>query len=135
MIRNYSSADGLLIINGTNITDWGETQPALTMEDIVPRAQMKRGLGGGAARLDPATIGKRITVNLLTGSSQARYLVGLMKSKVTIQASWAQLGSVEKESFVDGIIISRGPRGRIAENTGSLSDEQFVIEFRDSTET
>jgi len=133
-IRDYSSADGLLIINGTNITDWGQTQPALSIEDINPRVQMQYGLGGGAAAMDPATQRKRVTINLLTGSDQARYLVALAKAKTTIQGSWTQLGSVEAEVFIDGRIVSRGPRGRIVENTGSLSDEQFVIEFRDSTE-
>lgn len=134
-IRNYSSADGLLIINGTNITDWGQTQPGLSIEDVNPRVQMQYGLGGGAAAMDPVTLRKRVTINLLAGSDQARYAVALAKAKTTIQGSWTQLGSVEAEVFIDGRIVSRGPRGRIAETAGSLSDEQFVIEFRDSTET
>jgi len=134
-ISNYSSADGLLTINGTSINDWGETQPSVSIEDINPRVALKRGLGGNMAAMDPTTTPKRLTVNLLTGSPQARYLVGLLKSRVTIQATWTQMGTVETEVFIDGRITSRGPRGRIAEQTTSLSDEQFVIEFRDSTET
>ena len=134
-IRNYSSADGLLVINLINITEWGETDPALSIEDINPRTSMKYGLGGGAAALNPVAIRKRLTVNLLPGSAQARTLIALMKSKATIQAGWTQLGSVEAEALIDGRILSRGPRNRITEQAGSLSDEQFVIEFRDSTET
>ena len=134
-LSNYSAADGLLTINGTSITDFGETSPSISIEDIKPRAQFKNGLGGQSAVLEPVTTPKRLTVNLLTGSDQARFLVGLMKSKITIQSSWTQLGSLEAEVLVDGRIMSRGPRGRIAEQSGSLSDEQFVIEFRDSTET
>lgn len=134
-LRNYSSPDGLLVIQGINISDYGESEPSLTIEDIKPRVQIKHGLGGGAAALEPVTVPKRVTVNLLPGSSQARTLVALMKAKTTIQASWTQLGTVEAELFVDGRILNRGPRGRISETPGSLSDEQFVLEFRDSTET
>lgn len=134
-IHNYSSADGLLLIQGINITDWGESEPALTIEDVKPRTNFKHGLGGGRAALEPATTPKRVTIKLLTGSEQARSLVALMKAKTAIQGSWTQLGSVESEIFVDGRITNRGPRGRIAETSGGLSDEQFIIEFADSTET
>ncbi len=134
-LRNYNAVDGLLLINGTNITDWGETQPAMTIEDINPRSVLKNGLGGGAAKLKPVTKKKRLTVNLLPGSDQARFLVALDNADATIQASFTQVGSAEAEVLIDGTIMQRGPRGRIAEQSGSLSDEQFIIEFRDSTET
>ena len=134
-LSNYSAADGLLVINGINITDWGESDPSMTIEDLVDRATFKRGMGGAAAVIDPVALPKKLTINLLTGSSQARTMVALMKSKSTIQAAFTQMGSVESEGLIDGRITSRGPRGRIASSSGALSDEQFVIEFRDSTES
>lgn len=135
MLQNYSAADGLLTINGTAITDFGETDPSVVIEDINPRAQLKRGLGAGAAAIHPVTIRKRLTINLMPGSPQARWLIGLSKAKTTLQATWTQMGTAEAEALIDGVIVSRGARGRIAEQSSALSDEQFVIEFRDSTET
>ena len=134
-LHNYSTPDGLLVINGISITDWGETKPSMTSEDIKPRASLKYGMGGGAAVIDPVTTPKKLTINLMTGSTQARTMIALMKAKTTIQGGWTQLGSAESEFFIDGRIISRGARGRITDEAGSLSDEQFVFEFRDSTET
>lgn len=133
-LPDYSANNGLLTINGIPITEWGETQPSLNVEDINPRVAMKYGVGGDAAALEPSTVRKRVTINLMPGSLQARALVQLVKAKTTIQATWAQVGSAELEVFIDGRCVGRGPRGRIAEQTASLSDEQFVFEFRDSTE-
>lgn len=135
MLGNYSAADGILTINGTVIDDFGESDPALTIEDVKDRTALKDGLGGNSVALDAVATPKQLTINLMPGSAQARYLVGLMKSKITIQATWNQSGTMEAEALVDGRILRRGPRARIAEQTGSLSDEQFVIKFRDSTET
>lgn len=135
MLGNYSAADGLLTINGISISEYGESDPSITVEDVKPRTNLKYGLGGGATALDAVNTPKRLTVNLMPGSAQARSLVALMKAKTTIQATWTQLGSLEAEALIDGRIVNRGARGRISEQPSALSDEQFVIEFRDSTET
>lgn len=133
-ISSFSPGDGLLILNGIEITEFGQTTSPITIEDVNPRTQMTYGLGGGALSMKPVTRRKRLTVNLLPGSAQSRSLVAMEKADVTIQGSWAQLGQIEAEVLVDGKIVSRGPRGRAGESTGSVTDDQFVIEFRDSSE-
>src|SRR5690625_7818346 len=92
-ISNYSSADGLLTINGTSINDWGETQPSVSIEDINPRVALKRGLGGNMAAMDPTTTPKRLNVNLLPGSPQTRSHVVLIKSRVYIHATLSHTGN------------------------------------------
>lgn len=133
--KNFSSADGMLILNGVLISEYGESDPAITIEDINPRMQMKYGLGGGAAKLKPKALRKRLTVNMMPGSAQSRFLVGLGKADITIEGAWVQMGTEETEGFINGVLVSRGSRGRISETPGSLSDDQFVFEFRDSVET
>lgn len=132
-LQKYGAADSALNISGIVIENFGNTDPAVTIEDIDPRAARVAGMGGGAVRLDNNTRAKRLTVNLLPGSDEVRQLIALDKTRVDITATFSIVGGQEREVMFDGMIVSRGPRGRVGRT--SVTDEQFVIEFNDSEET
>lgn len=129
----YGAAEAALTINGIVIQEFGDTDPAITIEDIDPRSQQKRGIGGSALRIDNVVRGQRLTVNLMPGSDEVRQLIALDKSGVDITGAFRQIGTDETQVFFDGIIESRGPRARAGKS--SVSDEQFVLLFNDSDET
>lgn len=133
-LQNYSAANGSFRLGTLLITEWGG-EPGLKVRDLKRRTNIKRGIGGGGAAMDAVTIPKEVTITLLPGSAQARSVIAMMKAKNPLFGAWTQLGSVEHEAFTNGRIVSRGDRDRIAESEASLSDEVFVIEFLNSTET
>lgn len=133
--KDYSISGSILTLNRVTIDQFGETDGAIEVDDIDPRSTIKRGIFGGGARLRPATRPKRMTIYLMPGCDQVRWLIAQDKAGVTIHGIWQQQGTLEKEVFVDGEIVSRGTRKRAARTDAGLSDEVFVIEFLDSTET
>lgn len=128
-LRNYGAGDTNLVINGIPLDEFGDTDPPITVEDIEAPSQLKRGIGGTSLRMDNQTQPKRLTVNLLPGSDQARQLEALIRSGVDIQFTLTVNGSPEKETGFDGVADNRGNRGRGGKS--SVSDEQFVFQFAD----
>lgn len=129
---NYGAADGNLTIFGIPIDEFGDTDPAITIEDIENRSTLKRGLGGTSLRLDNVTRPKRLTVNLMPGSDQVRQILAVEKSGADATFYWSQNGTGEKVTGFDGVMITRGPLGRAGKST--VTDEQFIFEFADSEE-
>lgn len=132
-MNKYGAAGANLTVFGIPIDDFGDTDPAITIEDINPRAALKYGLGGTTLRLDSVTRPKRMTVNLMPGSEQARQIIAAEKSGADASATFQQSGSGEKVVMFDGILENRGQIGRAGKT--SVSDEQFTFIFGDSEET
>lgn len=126
-------ADGAnLTVFGIPISQYGDTDPAITIEDIEQRSTLKRGIGGTSVRLDNQTCPKRLTVNLMPGSDEVRQIVAAWKSGIDATFSFIQSGTLEAVGGFDGVLISRGPMGRAGKT--SVTDEQFIFEFSASQE-
>lgn len=127
-------ADGAnLTIFGIPLDEFGDTDPPISIEDLEPRATLKRGIGGTSVRLDNKTRPKRLTVNLMPGSDQVRQIIAAAKSGIDATFTFYQTGTAEYFAGFDGVMVTRGAAGRGGKT--SVSDEQFVFEFADSDET
>lgn len=131
-MTNYGAAGANLSINGITISSFGDTDPPIVIEDIEPRAALKRGTGGGSVRLDNVTRAKRLTIHLLPGSDEARQIIALDKTRVDFYGAFSQSGSGESLVFYSGILVNRGQLGRGGKT--NVSDDQFIFEFNDSEE-
>ncbi|RAW93960.1 MULTISPECIES: hypothetical protein [unclassified Photorhabdus] len=132
-MQRYGADGANLTVFGIPIDDFGDTDPPITIEDLEPRATLKRGIGKTSVRLDNPTRPKRLTINLIPGSEQARQILAVEKTKVDATFSFFQTGTAETIIGFDGILVNRGSTTR-AGKTG-VSDEQFIFEFADSEET
>jgi len=132
-MNKYGAAGANLTLFGIPIDEFGDTDPAITIEDVEQRSTLKRGLGGTSLRLDNVTRPKRLTVNLMPGTPQVRQIIAAEKTGADATATFQQSGTGEKVVMFDGVVINRGQLGRAGKS--SVTDEQFVIEFADSEET
>lgn len=127
-------ADGAnLTIFGIPIDEFGDTDPAITIEDIEQRSTLKRGINGTSLRMDNATTPKRLTVNLMPGSAQVRQILAAARTGADAAFTFSQSGTAEKHVGFDGILTNRQQAGRAGKTT--VSDEQLVFEFADSEES
>jgi hypothetical protein len=129
---DYGAAGANLSINGITISSFGDVDPPIVIEDIEPRSALKRGTGGLAVRLDNVTRAKRLTINLLPGSDEARQIIALDKTRVDFFGTFSQSGTGESLMFYSGILVNRGQVGRGGKT--NASDDQFIFEFNDSEE-
>lgn len=51
-MHRYGADGSNLTVFGIPIDDFGDTDPPITIEDLEPRATLKRGIGGTSVRLD-----------------------------------------------------------------------------------
>lgn len=129
----FGPANTTLIVFGIPIDDFGDTDPPFTIEELEQRATLKRGIGGNTLRLDNKTRPKRLTINLMPGSIQARQLIAAEKSGADCTFVCQQIGTNERVAGFDGVMTQRGSMGRGGKT--SITDDQFVFEFGDSEET
>lgn len=132
-MQRYGADGANLTVFGIPVSDFGDTDPPITIEDIEPRSTLKRGIGGTSLRLDSKTTPKRLTINLMPGSTQVRQIIAAAKSGADATFSFRQTGTAEMVVGYDGILVNRGTMGRGGK--ASVSDEQFTFEFADSEET
>lgn len=132
-MHQYGADGANLTIFGIPIDEFGDTDPPITIEDLEPRATLKRGIGGSSVRLDNQTRAKRVTINLMPGSDQVRQLLAVEKTGVDATFTFYQSGTNEYFAGFDGVMINRGSVTRGGKT--SISDEQFIFEFADSEET
>lgn len=132
-MKNYGASHSDLTINGLSIDEYGDTDPPITIEDLDPRATLKRGIGRTSVRLDGPTRPKRLTICLMPGCDQVRQLLALEKSGVDFFFTFRQRGTDEYVAAFDGVMTQRGTQGRGGKT--AASDETFTFEFADSEET
>lgn len=132
-LKRYGADGANLTVFGIPIEEFGDTDPAITIEDIDPRSTLKRGIGGTSLRLDSKTRPKRLTINLMPGSAEVRQILAAEKSGVDATFTFSQTGTQEKVVGFDGVLVTRGSMGRAGKS--NVSDEQFIFEFADSEET
>ncbi|CPR20620.1 hypothetical protein [Brenneria goodwinii] len=132
-MKRYGADGANLTVFGIPIDDFGDTDPPITIEELEPRATLKRGMGKTSVRLDNQTRPKRLTINLMPGSDQVRQILTVEKTGVDATFTFFQTGSDEYFAGFDGVMINRGSATRGGKT--SVSDEQFIFEFADSEET
>lgn len=134
MAMNRYGADGAnLTVFGIPISEFGDQDPPITIEDMEQRSTLKRGIGGTSNRIDNQTVAKRLTVSLLPGSDEVRQIIAAARTGVDATASFRQSGTGENVIMFDGVLINRGSMGRAGRTT--VTDEVFTFEFADSDET
>lgn len=132
-MKRYGADGANLTVFGIPIDDFGDTDPPITIEDLEPRATLKRGIGKTTVRLDSQTRPKRLTINLIPGCDQVRQILAVAKTGVDASFTFFQTGTAETVMGFDGVLVNRGSMGRGGKT--SVSDEQFIFEFADSEET
>lgn len=132
-LRRYGADGANLTIFGIPVSEFGDTDPPITIEDMEQRSTLKRGIGRTSLRLDNQTRPKRLTVNLMPGSVEVRQIIAAEKSGADATFSFRQTGTNELVAGFDGVMVTRGSMGRAGKT--SVSDEQLIFEFADSEET
>ena len=125
-LSNFSTDNFVYVLNGREITDWGDTATPFTSEPIDAKSQLRRGQGGSAVRLDRINPGRRHTLYLNPGSPDSAFVQGLLNSRATITAGATQIGTLEIEACSEGVIVNDASKGRAG---STISDDQYIIEF------
>jgi hypothetical protein len=125
-LNDFSTDLNTVTVNGRIMTDWGDSDPAITEDDIDPQSVLRRGQGGNAVRLDRINPGKSVVLNLNPGSADSAFMQALLNSKATIVYGRTQVGTLETVLGTEGAIVSKGQVGRGGQ---TITDDQYTIEF------
>ncbi|WP_288076507.1 hypothetical protein [Pseudomonas sp.] len=125
-LQNFSTDLNVVVINGRQLTDWGETATPYTDSPIDPKSQLRRGQGGSAVRLDRINPGRQVEIFLNPGSPDSAFVQGLFNSGANITLSRTQIGTLETAIGTEGVIVNDGQVGRAG---STITDNQFTIQF------
>jgi hypothetical protein len=125
-LNDFSTENRVVTVNGRRITDWGETAAPVTNATIDPKGQLRRGQGGGACALYRGNPGRAVNIYLNPGSPDSAYMQGLYNSKAKITLTDMQIGTLEVNTGVEGMIVSDGQQDR---GGSTISDDQYTIHF------
>lgn len=131
-MENLSTENNVVTVNGRIITNWGESDPAMTVSPIDPKSVLRRGQGGGAVRLDRSNPGKTVTLNMDPASPDSGFLMGLFNSLENITLSHIAIGTLEGGIYTEGVMVNVGDHSRVGQ---TITDDQYIIEFNSFTET
>ena len=130
-LRNITTENTVITINGRQIQDWGEAESPVTEEPIDPSSTLRRGMGGNAVRLDRINPGRRVTISLNPGGAVAAYMQGLYGSNANITYTRTVIGTLENAVGAEGVIVNDGAINRAG--GASISDDVFIMEFNSFT--
>ena len=130
--NNYSTDSLIVAVNLRQLTDWGENDPPFDHDYPNELGTMRKGLGGGASRLDLVEPGQVFNIYLQPGSPDSAYMSGLMNSKANITVAHSQLGTLEAGLGREGMITNRQSAGRGGQ---SITDDIFTITCNKYNET
>lgn len=125
-LPNFSATNSVLDVNLKELTDFGNTNPAVTFEYIDQKSTLRRGIGGRGTRFDSINPGIRVTINLNPGGSDSAAMSSFMEQKADITLTHEVIGTLEKYVLTDGVIVNMGQTGRYGDG---YSDDQYIIEF------
>lgn len=125
-LNNFSTEQIIVLVNGREITDWGESDSPITEAPIDQRSTLRRGKGGNAVRLDRINPGRAVTLSLNPGSPDSAYMQSLFNSNANITYSRTVIGTLENVIGTEGVITNDA-----AVNRGgvTITDDQFLMEF------
>lgn len=130
--NNISTENLALSVNGRLITDFGETDPAFTIEDIDESSTLRRGQGGSAIRLDRINNGRQAVLNLNPAGDDSAFMMGLRNAKENITITYEFVGTGEAGVLSEGLISGVGTYGRAGQ---SITDDQYTMMFNLADET
>lgn len=125
-LNNFSTENFVVVVNGRQITDWGEAATPFTDDPIDQASQLRRGQGGNAVRLDRKNPGRRVQLSLNPGSDDSKFLQGLYVSRANINLERTQIGTLDTAVGTEGVMINDGQVGR---GGSTITDDVFIIEF------
>ena len=125
-LQNFSTEKTVIVVNGREITDWGETDPAYSDAPIDPYGALRRGQGGRGIRLDRINPGRTVTLNLNPGSPDSAFMQGLLISKANITMGKTIIGTLEVAAGDEGMIVNDGNVGRAGQ---TITDDVYIMEF------
>lgn len=125
-INNFSIENGVHVVNGRQITDFGETATPVTHAPIDPKRGLRRGMGGNGCRTERKNPGRTLTLNMNPGGADSAYLQGLFNSGANITYAFTQLGTLEGVVATEGVFVNDGQTGR---SGTTITDDQYIIEF------
>lgn len=125
-LADYGNDSFVLVINGRQITDFGETASPCQDAPIDPKRVLRRGQGGKAVRLERNNPGRTVNIYLNPGSPDSAYVQGLFNSGANITLSTQQIGTLEAAIGTDGIITNDASMNR---GGTTISDDQYTFEF------
>ena len=131
--HDFSTDKLIVIVNGRQLTDWGENDPPFDHDFPSELGVMRKGMGGGAARLDLVEPGQVFNLYLQPGSPDSAFISVLKLSRATITIAHSQLGTLEAGLGREGMIKNRQSSGRGGQ---TITDDVFTIEcnkYTDST--
>lgn len=125
-LNNFSTDLNVVVINGRQITDWGEAATPYTDDPIDPKTVLRRGMGGNAIRLDRKNPGRQVTIYLNPGSPDSAFMQGLFNSNANINLERTQIGSLETAVGIEGVITNDGSVGRAGQ---TITDDIYIMQF------
>ncbi len=131
--KAFTIENTVVTVNGRQISDWGQADPAYSEEPIDTKRNLLRGLGGNATVLERKNPGRRVTLNLRPGSDDSAYLQGLFTSGDTITLTRTHITALDAAVGTEGVMTQEQALTRAGHT--QISDDVFVIEFNTWTST
>ncbi len=129
-LSNFSTDLYVATVNGRVISDWGETATPVTDAPIDAKSQLRRGQGGNGIRLDRINPGREVNLFLNPGSPDSAFMQGLFNSNANITFSSTQIGTLEADVGIEGVIVNDASKGRAG---STITDDQYLIQFNSWT--
>jgi hypothetical protein len=122
--HDFSNDKLVVAVNGRQLTNWGENDPPFDHDYPSELGDMKKGLGGDAARLDLIEPGQMFNFYLMPGSPDSAFMSGLKNSRATITVAHSQLGTLEAGLGREGMMKNRQSIGRGGQ---SITDDIYSV--------
>lgn len=133
-LASYSPSQVVLHINGRRISNYGQSETPISVETIDEKHSLIRGMNGNAIKTTRVNNGWTLTVELLPGSSNSKYLTRLYNELVQedYEATLVVIATGESVSLSEGVLNLTGPIGR---GGTSITDDIFTLQFNIGTVT
>lgn len=128
-LGNYTVANLVVVVHGRQIRNWGHSTTPFNHAPIDPKRSLVRGMGGGAIVTGRSNPGREVTLNILPGSPDAKFLNSLdQMGTINITMTYSIIGTSEKAVAMEGVIVNDGTTSRGGVDT-AVTDEQFILQF------
>jgi len=126
-LPNYTTPNTLVVINGRRITNWGADENPFTSAPIDPKRHLVRGQGGGAVVTGRDNPGREVTLKLLPGSPDSRFMSAMDTAGIiNIVLKFDVLGTGESGVGMEGVIVNDGSVNRGGPNP---SNDEYILHF------
>jgi hypothetical protein len=132
-MKNYSSPNCVLTINGRQISEYGQSTSPVAIDQLNDKNTLVQGMNGNAIKYTRINEGYSLVVELLPGSSDANFLSALYQDPdADISAVYVTLSTLETVTLTEGVFLNQGSLGRGGED---VSDDTFTFQFNIGVKT